>query len=166
MKLRTILAIVGLMVALALPGFATSVASIKGTYSFQFSGVTNQYGYYCGAGQSGNCPWHNLNGAACPKDVQCGNVAFAQVTVGTISFDGAGHATFLSIANYNQEGGGNAPKKGTVWPYSVSGNNAFLGSAGDGASLSLGSFNSAGVATVLQMFIAQTNPAIGTAILQ
>jgi type II secretory pathway pseudopilin PulG len=38
MKLRTILAIVGLMLALALPGFATSVASIKRTYSFQLLG--------------------------------------------------------------------------------------------------------------------------------
>jgi hypothetical protein len=137
---------------------ATSVASIKGVYSFQIQGVSNEWGYYS------NNTWVNLNGAQCPKGQNCSNQAFSKLTYGTLSFDGKGHATFVSITNVN--GGGHGPTKGSVWTYSVSGFNGAIGTANNGAYLSLGNFNTAGIAQTVFIRTADTNPDLGVAILQ
>ena len=155
MKLNRIFSMFALFAAL--PAFgATSVASLKGTYAFQISGVSNQYGYYV------SNVWHQVN--TCPAKTNCQNQAFPKLTVGTISFNGAGKATFLSITQYNQGSGG--PVKGTVWPYTVSGFNGLLGTIGNGASLTLGAFNAAGHAMVVQFLTIDKQPMAGTAILE
>ena len=157
MKLNRIFSMFTLFAALLVPAFgATSVASLKGTYAFQISGVSNQYGYYV------SNVWHQVN--TCPAKTNCQNQAFPKLTVGTISFNGAGKATFLSITQYNQGSGG--PVKGTVWPYTVSGFNGLLGTIGNGASLTLGAFNAAGHAMVVQFLTIDKQPMAGTAILE
>jgi len=150
--------LVAIVLATASTSFAaTSVASLKGVYNFQLGGFANENGYYSGS------TWVQVNGA-CPKGENCFVQAFPRLTYGTISFDGAGHATFTSIASVN--GGSGGPTKGTVWAYSVSGFNGALGSATNGAYLTLGSFNAAGVATVVTIRTADTNPETGVATLQ
>ena len=157
MKLNRIFSMFALFAALLVPAFgATSVASLKGTYAFQISGVSNQYGYYV------SNVWHQVN--TCPAKTNCQNQAFPKLTVGTISFNGAGKATFLSITQYNQGSGG--PVKGTVWPYTVSGFNGLLGTIGNGAALTLGAFNAAGHAMVVQFLTIDKQPMAGTAILE
>ena len=157
MKLRSVFSTIAVFIALLVPAFgATSVASLKGTYAFQISGVSNQYGYYV------SNVWHQVN--TCPAKTNCQNQAFPKLTVGTISFNGAGKATFLSITQYNQGSGG--PVKGTVWPYTVSGFNGLLGTIGNGASLTLGAFNAAGHAMVVQFLTIDKQPMAGTAILE
>jgi hypothetical protein len=55
------------------------------------------------------------------------------------------------------------------YKYVVSGFNGTLtipGAKGAIVSLSLGSYNAAGIATVVQFFVTDTNPSLGTAILQ
>jgi len=151
----------GIMVAfltMASTSFAaTSAASLKGVYNFQVAGINNEYGYYSGS------TWVQVNGN-CPTNQHCSTQAFASVTYGTISFDGLGHATFLSVAGVNNGSGG--PTKGSVWAYSVSGFNGAIGSASNGAYLTLGSFNAAGVATVVMIRTAGTYPDTGVATLQ
>ena len=155
-RFTAVLALI-LMLAAVVPAVAaTSVASLKGTYAFQISGVSNQYGYYV------SNVWHQVN--TCPAKTNCQNQAFPKLTVGTISFNGAGKATFLSITQYNQGSGG--PVKGTVWPYTVSGFNGLLGTTGNGASLTLGAFNAAGHAMVVQFLTIDKQPMAGTAILE
>ena len=155
-RFTAVLALI-LMLAAVVPAVAaTSVASLKGTYAFQISGVANQYGYYV------SNVWHQVN--TCPAKTNCQNQAFPKLTVGTISFNGAGKATFLSITQYNQGSGG--PVKGTVWPYTVSGFNGLLGTIGNGASLTLGAFNAAGHAMVVQFLTIDKQPMAGTAILE
>jgi len=150
-----------IVLAVASTSFAgTSVASLKGVYSFQLQGVSNQYGYY-----SGNT-WVNMNGKPCPKGLYCSNQAFGKATYGTLSFDGKGHATFLSITEVNNGGGGGGPVKGSVWPYSVSGFNGAIGTATNGAYLTLGNFNAAGIATTVFIRTPDSSPELGTAILQ
>lgn len=146
------------VLAIASTSFAaTSVASLKGVYNFQLSGFSNENGYYSGS------TWVQVNGT-CPSTQHCFTQAFPRLTYGTISFDGAGHATFTSIASVN--GGSGGPTKGTVWAYSVSGFNGALGSATNGAYLTLGSFNTAGVATVVTIRTADNNPETGVAVLE
>jgi hypothetical protein len=91
MKKATLFVIV-IAIVLAIPSSsfaATSVASLKGVYNFQISGITNQSGYYTGN------TWHPVNGQ-CPQSESCFVQAFEQLAYGTISFDGKGHATFTS----------------------------------------------------------------------
>jgi hypothetical protein len=152
--------LIGVVVAMSSTSFAaTSVASLNGVYSFQIQGITNEYGYYSGS------TWVNLNNQQCPKSEQCFVQAFSTAVYGTLSFDGKGHATFTSIAGANN--GSDGPTKGSVWAYSVSGFNGAIGSASNGAYLSLGNFNSAGIAqTVLIRPGDGNNPQLGVAILQ
>jgi hypothetical protein len=148
-----------MVLAMASPSFAaTSVASLHGVYSFQIEGLTNQYGYYSGS------TWVNLNNGSCPAGHSCSNQAFSKITYGTLSFDGVGHATFVSITNINSGSGG--PVKGTVWPYSVSGFNGAIGTTTNGAYLSLGNFNTSGIAQTVFIRTADTHPSLGVAILQ
>jgi hypothetical protein len=152
--------LMAVVLAMASTSFAaTSVASLKGVYSFQLQGVSNQYGYYNGSS------WVNLNGKPCPKGLYCSNQAFGKATYGTLSFDGKGHATFVSITDVNS-GGGGGPTKGSVWPYSVSGFNGAIGTATNGAYLSLGNFNAAGIATTVLIRTPDNSPELGVAILQ
>lgn len=146
-----------LVLGMASTSFATSVASIKGVYNFQLAGFRNETGYYSGS------TWVQVT-STCPTNEHCFTQAFPKLNYGTISFDGLGHATFLSITSVNSGSGG--PVKGTVWAYSVSGFNGALGSATDGAYLTLGSFNSAGVATVVTIRTSDSNPETGVATLQ
>jgi hypothetical protein len=153
---KTTLLVVAVVLTLASTSFATSVASLKGVYNFQVSGVYNTYGYF-----SGNT-WVPVSGN-CPAGQKCFVAAFAKYTYGTISFDGAGHATFLSVAG---DTGSDGPTKGSVWAYSVSGFNGAIGGSANGAYLTLGSFNAADVATVVTIRTADANPSLGVATLQ
>jgi hypothetical protein len=104
----------------------------------------------------------------CPKGETCQTQTFQKVTVGTLSFNGAGEATFLTVTQYDRSGEPNSggPVKGTVWPYTVSGFNGQLGTESNGAAMVLGAFNASGIASVVQFFIADTNPKTGVATLQ
>ena len=137
------------------------VAQLKGTYSFQISGTTNAGGYYVGN------VWHYVNGS-CPAGKNCMTQAFPKLTVGTISFNGAGKAEFMSIAVYNPSGEPitGSPVKGSIWPYSVSGVTGLLGTQGNGAVLTLGSYNASGIATVVLMLTDDKVPEPGVATLQ
>jgi len=147
------------VVTMASTSFATSAASIKGVYNFQVAGIDNQYGYYSGS------TWVQAQVSSCPAKQVCFSQAFPRLTYGTISFDGVGHATFLTVGNVNNAGSNLVP--GTVLPYSVSGYNGAIGSSTNGAYLTLGSFNAAGVATVVTIRTANgTNPSTGVATLQ
>jgi hypothetical protein len=160
--MKRILFSLALLLATVFPAAAaTGVAQLKGTYYFSITGITNAGGYYTGS------TWHYVSGP-CPKGVTCQNQTFQKVTVGTISFNGAGKATFLTVAQYDPSGepNGGGPVKGTVWPYTVSGVNGLLGTSANGATLVLGAFNSAGIASVVQLFIPDTNPKTGIATLQ
>src|SRR5580698_4212952 len=138
---------------------ATSVASLKGVYRFQIAGVSNQNGYYA----SGT--WYPVTGT-CVSSQHCFVQAFLRFTYGTVVFDGAGHATFVSVTSVN--GGSGGPREGAVWAYSVSDFDGAMGTATKGAYLRLGSFNSAGVATVVAIRTADDNPnkGVGVAALQ
>ena len=149
--------VIAAVLTVASTSFATSVASIKGVYNFQVSGINNQNGYYSGS------TWIQVNGN-CPANQHCFVQAFPQLTYGTLSFDGLGHATFLTVGGVNNGSGG--PKAGSVWPYSVSGFNGAIGTSSNGAYLTLGSFNSAGVATVVTIRTAGNYPSTGVATLQ
>ena len=150
-------------ILLITPAFAAPVgtAQLKGTYTFGFSGVKTAFGYYSGS------VWHLVNGQ-CPKTVQCSNQAFQTTTIGTVSFSGTGKATFLSIATYDPSGQPNTggPVKGTVWPYTVSGVNGYLGTKGNGATMTLGAYNASGLASVVIILTADTTPKLGIATLQ
>jgi len=167
MKLKMFFMAVALFAASLMPMpalAAAGVAQIKGTYSFQVAGVSNSYGYY-----SGNTFVNLNNGGQCPKNMQCQQVAQEKITVGTINFNGAGIAKFLSIRSYDQGSNGGGPAVNVGYKYVVSGFNGTLtipGAKGAIVSLSLGSYNAAGIATVVQFFVTDTNPSLGTAILQ
>ena len=156
-----------LMLFAVTPAFAApvGVATMNGVYSFQVIGVSPQWGYYNGS------TWVNVNGT-CPNPQTkggCSNLSFAKITVGTLSFDGKGHAKFLTFVNYGQGNGSGGPKVGVLYPYAISGQTGTLtitGTKGGVVSLTLGSFNAAGLATVVQFLIPDTNPSIGTAILK
>ncbi len=141
----TLLSILFLLILNSPVALATTIAQLKGTYAFQMSGVKNPYGYYSGGtfiAVSGNCPINQ----------HCGNVAMVKAVYGTISFDGRGHATFQSITNINDGGGG--PIVGTVWAYSVVAakpNTVLLGTLSNGAYLTLGNFNAGNVAQTALM---------------
>jgi hypothetical protein len=152
--------LMAVVLAMASTGSATSVASIKGVYAFQMQGVSNQWGYYNGS------TWVNLNNSPCPAGKQCFNQSFSKLTYGTISFDGLGHATFLSITNVNSGNGGGGPVKGSIWAYTVSGFGGAIGTASNGAYLTLGDFNTAGVAQNVFIRTADSSPEVGVAILQ
>jgi len=149
--------VIAVVLTVASTSFATSAASIKGVYNFQVAGIDNQNGYYSGS------TWVQVNGN-CPTNQHCFVQAFPTITYGTLSFDGLGHATFLSVAGVNSGSGG--PTKGAVWAYSVSGYNGAIGSSTNGAYLTLGSFNAAGVATVVTIRTAGNYPSTGVATLQ
>src|ERR1700674_2023776 len=150
------------------PAFAVApvgVATMNGVYSFQVIGVSQQWGYYNGGtlvNVNGNCPNPQTKGG-------CFNLSFAKITVGTISFDGKGHAKFLTFLKYGQGNGSGGPTVGVLYPYAISGQTGTLtvtGTNGGVVSMTLGSFNAAGLATVVQFLIPDTNPSIGTAMLK
>lgn len=160
----------GLMMLVAVtPAFAAApvgVATMSGVYSFQVIGVSPQFGYYDGS------TWVTVNGN-CPNPQDkggCINLSFAKISVGTISFNGKGQAEFLTFANYSEgNAGSGGPKVGVLYPYAVSGQTGTLtvtGSNGGVVSMSLGNYNAAGIATVVQFLIPDTNPSIGTAVLK
>jgi len=129
------------VLAIAATGVAqTSAASIKGVYKFQMGQVATETGYY-----SGNT-WHQATGT-CPGSEHCSDQSILRYTSGTVAFDGAGHATFLSVTAVN--GGCGGATEGSVWAYSVFGFNGAMGTGTNVAHLTLGSFNAAGVATVV-----------------
>ena len=155
-----------LFAALIAPALAAPVgaAQLKGTYSFSIGGTTEAGGYYV------KNVWHYVNGN-CPTGQHCQTQVFNKLTVGTILFDGLGHAKFLSIVNYDPSGepNGGGPVVGTVWPYSVSGFNGQLGTAANGASLRLGSFNASGISTVVLLITdlsSNSGPTMGVGTLQ
>jgi len=135
---------------------ATSVASLKGVYSFQVQGITNQFGYYSGS------TWVKVS--TCPTNQHCSSQSFPRLTYGTLSFDGLGHVKFLTLTSVN--GGSGGPAVGSVWAYSVSGFNGAIGTSDNGAYLSLGSFNTAGVPQTVLIRTVGSNPDTGTAVLQ
>jgi hypothetical protein len=171
MKRFSVILIVAAVVALAVPALAaTSAASLNGTYAFQLSSVTDQYGYYACEGD--NCTWIQVTGQ-CPSGQSCSNQAFLRASAGTFSFNGKGTLTFLTITQYNEGSGGPVP--GTTCSYSVSGFVANLTNcATKGTSvplgavaLSLGSFNAKNIATTVLILASDTNePDMGIAILQ
>ena len=161
MKKTTLLSLLmATILATAAMSFAqTSVASLKGVYKFQIGQVATENGYY-----SGNT-WNQVTGV-CPSGQVCSTQSVLRYTSGTISFDGAGHATFLSLTPVN--GGFGDFTEGSVWSYSVFGFNGAMGSATNYVHLTLGSFNSAGVATLLAFRKAgnSLNAGVGFATLQ
>lgn len=118
----------------------TSAASLKGVYKFQMGQVATENGYYSGK------IWYPVTGT-CPGSEHCSDQSILRYTSGTLSFDGAGHARFLSLTSVN--GGCGGATEGSVWAYSVFGFNGAMGAATNVAHLTLGSFNSAGIATVV-----------------
>jgi hypothetical protein len=141
MKKTVLLLLVASVLATAATSVAqTSVASIKGVYKFQMGQVASENGYY-----SGNT-WYQVTGT-CPGSEHCSDQSILRYTSGTVSFDGAGHATFLSVTSVN--GGSGGVTEGSVWAYSVFGFNGAMGTGSSVAHLTLGSFNAAGVATVV-----------------
>jgi len=156
--MKRVALIVVVVVAVCTASFAgTSVASIKGPYNFQLSGVRNFFGYYNGG------TFVPVSGA-CPSNQHCQSQAFATVFTGVVSFDGQGHVTFVSVSSVN--GGGGSPDAGAVWVYDVSGYNGAMTGGQGSLYLTLGSFNSAGVATVLTLRTGNGNPLTGVATLQ
>jgi hypothetical protein len=101
-------------------------------------GVNNAYGYYA---NNTFVPVSNN----CPTNEYCSNIAESTATYGTLSFDGAGHATFISVTSVNNGGGG--PATGDVFTYSVSSSSEHIlllsnpNSSGNGAHLVLGDYN-------------------------
>ena len=165
---KKLLSVLAIVVALMVSAMAAPVgaAQLKGTYAFQVLGVSNSYGYY----NSKNV-WVNLNnGNDCPKNVGCFNQSFGKLAVGVISFNGAGVAKFVSFKQYdpsNQSGGG--PTVNVAYKYTVSGtigNLTISGPKGGIVGLTLGAPNAAGIMQVVQLFVNDTNPSSGTAILQ
>jgi len=154
--MKKVALLMAVVFAVCTASFATSVASIKGTYNFQISGVRNEYGYYSGS--------NFVQVTTCPSNQHCSNQAFGSVSYGTLSFDGAGHVKFLSIAKVNNGSGG--PTAGTVWSYSVSGYNGAMSGSSGSAYLTLGSFNSAGVAQVVTIRTGGNDANTGVATLQ
>ena len=163
--MKKLFSIVITLAVLIAPSFAvTGNAQLKGTYSFSIGGTTEAGGYYV------KNVWHYVNGN-CPAGQHCQTQVFNKLTVGTIYFNGAGQAKFLSIVNYDPSGepNGGGPVVGTVWPYSVSGFNGQLGTAGNGASLRLGSFNASGISTVVLLITdlsSSSGPKMGVGTLQ
>jgi hypothetical protein len=140
-KIASLLLLMATVLAIAATSVAeTSVASIKGVYKFQMGQVITENGYY-----SGNT-WYPVTNT-CPTTEHCANQTILRYTSGTVSFDGAGHATFLSVTSVN--GGCGGAVEGAVWSYSVFGFNGAMGTATNIAHLTVGSFNSAGIATVV-----------------
>lgn len=147
----------------------TTLAQLNGTYAFQVFGVNNAYGYY-----SNNTFVPVSNN--CPTNEYCSNIAESTATYGTLSFDGAGHATFISVTSVNSGGGG--PQSGDVFTYSVSSSSEHIlllsnpSSSGNGAYMVLGDYNCEGIAqNVLIQPLGGNNssppsPSMGTAVLQ
>jgi hypothetical protein len=158
--MKKVLALMLLMLATILPAVAaTSVASLNGTYNFQLLQYSTNGSQTCEPVQGGS------GGSV------CFDVPSVQIMAGTISFDGKGSATFESCSNCNSKGG---PAIGHPYTYTVSGFVANINGIpnGKGANaamaLSLGSFNSAGVATTALILITNTgnSPLAGAANLQ
>jgi hypothetical protein len=152
--------LIATVVAIATASLAeTSTASVKGVYKFQIGQVATENGYY-----SGNT-WYEVTGA-CPSGQVCSTQSILRYTSGTVSFDGTGHATFLSITSVN--GGCGGFTEGSTWGYSIFGFNGAMGTATNDVHLTLGSFNSAGVATLLAIRKAgnSLNAGVGFATLQ
>ena len=141
MTKKTVLLLLATVLAFAATSLAeTSVANLKGVYKFQMGQVITENGYY-----SGNV-WNQVTDT-CPIAQHCSEQRILRYTSGTVSFDGAGHATFLSVTSVN--GGCGGATEGSVWTYTVFGFNGAMGIGTIIDHLTIGSFNSAGIATVV-----------------
>jgi hypothetical protein len=146
--MKKILGAMLLMLMMIVPAVAaTSVASLNGTYNFQLLQYSPNSSQTCESVQGGS------GGSV------CFDLSSIQITTGTISFNGKGSATFLSCSSCNGKGG---PVIGHAYAYTVSGFVANVDGVpnGKGANaaiaLSLGSFNSSGVATTALILITNT----------
>ena len=128
------------------PVFAANNASLNGTYAFFVEGTSTARAEVTGT-DTVNVPSEE------------------KLAVGTIKFNGAGTATFLSVMGYNQ--GENGPKAGSTFSYQVSGNTATINLNGATMSMALGSYNNSGVATVVIILVSDSGqPLAGMATLQ
>jgi len=79
-----------------------SVATVQGKYQFQFTGVSNPYGYWSPAQCTNNCTFIPItNGAQCPTNYNCGNNPSSKFTFGYFEADGSGKITYLAFSGYN-----------------------------------------------------------------
>ncbi|HXW93599.1 MAG TPA: hypothetical protein VEK33_23825 [Terriglobales bacterium] len=134
------------LLLLVAPVFAANNASLNGTYAFFIEGTGSA--------------------RAEVTDIDTVNVPSEEtLAVGTIKFNGAGTATFLSVMGYNL--GTTGPKAGSTFTYQVSGNTATMNITGATVSMSLGSYNSSGVASVVIILVSDSDqPMAGIATLQ
>ena len=134
------------LLLLVAPAFAANDASLNGTYAFFVEGTSSARAEVTGT-----------NTVNVPSE--------ETLAVGTIKFNGAGTATFLSVMGYNL--GENGPKAGSTFSYQVSGNTATMNLNSATISMSLGSYNSSGVATVVIILVSDSDqPLAGIATLQ
>ena len=133
--MKTIFSMLVLMLVSVAPSFAATVASLHGSYAFQVSD----------AGTIGG-------------DTGTNNTkVVSRVTVGVISFNGAGLAKFTELTKeYSDTTGTGGPVVNVNYKYTVSGNTANLvipGKNGATIVLSLGAFNASGVAQVALVLV-------------
>jgi len=148
--------IAGLFMLFAMaPAFATSVASLNGTYNFQLVQSSTSSTQTCANVQSGT-------------GKVCFNLPTVEITTGTISFNGKGSATFLTCSSCDGKGG---PVIGHAYAYTVSGYVANINGVPNGngsncaIAFSLGSFNTSGVATTALILVTNSgnSPMMGSA---
>ncbi|HXW91136.1 MAG TPA: hypothetical protein VEK33_11365 [Terriglobales bacterium] len=128
------------LLLLVAPAFAANDASLNGTYAFFVQGTRSAIAEVT---------------ATDTVDVPSEET----LAVGTIEFNGAGTATFLSVMGYNLSASG--PKAGSTFSYSVSGNTATMTVNGATVSMSLGSYNSSGVASVVIILVSDSDQPLG-----
>lgn len=134
------------LLLLVTPVFAASDARLNGTYAFFIEGTRSAIAEVTG-----------IDTVHVPSE--------ETLAVGTINFNGAGTGTFRSVMGYNQ--GENGPKVGSTFSYHVSGNTATMKVNGATVSMSLGSYNNSGVATVVIILMSDSDqPLAGMATLQ
>ena len=131
---------------LVAPVFAANDASLNGTYAFFVQGTS-----------SARAEVTATDTVSVPSE--------EKLAVGTIKFNGAGTATFLTVTGFNL--GDNGPKAGSTYSYQVSGNTATMTINSATVSMSLGAYNNSGVATVVIVLATDSDlPMAGVATLQ
>jgi len=135
---------------------AANVKALHGTYSVQLVGVKVDYTGIPNPNCPQTCSQYNV-----------ANLVRLNGGVGTITFDGNGHFKFLSFITADGSGG---PPIGVSFKYSVSGNTANATVQGSPVAISLGAYNSAGVAQVFNILVTDTGQStsalMGTGVLQ
>jgi len=129
LKLFSILAVLMLLAAFVPAASAQTTysnATVQGKYQFQFTGVSNPYGYYTNCDSNNNCTWVPVNNGNCPTNENCQNNPTIKFTFGYFEFDGNGKITFLAFSGFNP--GSSTPNQGGTGygTYTV-------GSAGNGS---------------------------------